>query len=358
MTSKNILVLFGGASPEHEISIESAASIISTLHRHTVIPVYITREGKWLLYDGKLDNIRGIDWEKFGTPAILSPDRVNQGLMRIVGDKVKIIPVDVVFPVLHGPNGEDGTIQGLCELAGIPYVGCGVVASSVGMDKAMNKIVARGLKIPQTDFLVFGEDYLRENIKEALKKIRYKLGYPCFVKPSCGGSSIGISKALNRKELEQAIETALKFSSRVVIEKSVIGREIEVAVYGSGIDAKASVVGEVVADGEFYDYEAKYEKPDSKTIVPADIPQETADKIREYALLMYRAIDGRGLSRVDFFVTEDNRIIFNEINTVPGFTKISMYTQMWEKSGIPRQQLIEGLICQALKAHFQAVGDE
>jgi len=348
MHSKNILVLFGGASPEHEISIDSATSVISLLHRHTVIPVYITREGKWLLYDGKLDNIRSIDWDKFGTPAVLSPDRVNSGLMRIVGDKVKTIPVDVVFPVLHGPNGEDGTIQGLCALAGIPYVGCGVAASSVSMDKAINKIVARGLKIPQADFLIFGEDTLRENMKEALKKVRYKLGYPCFVKPSCGGSSIGISKALNRKELAQAIETALKFSSRIVIEKAIVGREVEVGVYDAGINAKVSVVGEIIADGDFYDYEAKYEKPASKTIVPADIPQDIVEKIQAYALLLYRAIDGRGLSRVDFFITEDGRIIFNEINTVPGFTSISMYTKMWENSGIPRQELIEGLICQAL----------
>lgn len=344
MNPRNVLVLFGGVSPEHEVSIESAASVIGTLSRHTVVPVYITREGKWLLYDGKLDNIRGIDWEKFGTPTVLSPDRVNRGLMRIVGDKVKIIPVDVVLPVLHGPNGEDGTIQGLCELAGIPYVGCGVTASSVAMDKATTKLIARGMKIPQADFLVFGEDTLRENMGEALKKIRYKLGYPLFVKPSCGGSSIGISKVSNRKELIQAIETALEYSSRVVFEKSIDGREIEVGIFGTGITAKASVAGEAIPDGEFYDFEAKYQNPNSKTIVPANISDEITQKVQKYALSLYNAIDCRGLSRVDFFLTKDGRILFNEINTVPGFTPISMYAQMWEACGVSRQDLIEGLI--------------
>lgn len=352
MNPKNVLVLFGGVSPEHEVSISSAASVISTLNgRHTVIPVYITPEGKWLMYDGKLDNIQGIDWEKFGTPAVLSPDRVNRGLMRIVGDKVKIIPVDVVMPILHGPGGEDGTIQGLCELAGIPYVGCPVVASSVAMDKGVTKMVAKSLKIPQADFLVFGQDYLQDNKNEAMNKIRYKLGYPCFVKPCCGGSSIGISKASNRKELAAAIETAMQFSTRIVIEKYVNAREIEVGIFGSGINAKASVTGEVVADGEFYDYEAKYNKPASKTIVPADIPEDVSKKIQDYALEIYRAIDGKGLSRIDFFLTDNGRLLFNEINTIPGFTSISMYSMMWEKSGIPWPQLLDGLIA-------QAVGDE
>ena len=344
MNPKNVLVLFGGTSPEHDISIVSAASVIGTLNRHTVIPVYITREGKWLLYDGKLDNITDINWEKFGTPAILSPDRVNRGLMRIVGDKVKIIPVDVVLPVLHGPNGEDGTIQGLCELAGIPYMGCGVAASAVAMDKGIIKTVARGLKIPQGDFLVFGEDALEENLGECMNKIRYKLGYPCFVKPNCGGSSIGVSKAENRKELKIAIEEALKYSSRIIVEKFIKGREVEVGIFGNGITAKASVVGEIIADGEFYDFEAKYEKAESKTIVPADLPEDIVKKIQDYALEIYRAIDCKGLSRVDFFVAENGKVLFNELNTLPGFTPISMYAKMWEECGVTRQKLIEGLI--------------
>jgi len=350
MSSKNVLLLFGGCSPEHDISVTSAASVISALNQHRVIPVYITRNGKWLLYDGKLDNLQNLDWEKFGTPAILSPDRVNRGLLRIVGDKVKAIPVDVVLPILHGPNGEDGTIQGLCELAGIPYVGCGVMASAVAMDKATTRLVAKALKIPQTDFLVFTSEELQESIGPAMTKIGRKLGYPCFVKPNVGGSSIGISKAANRKELKTAIEEALKYCDKIIVEKFVPGKEIEVGILGAGMLAKASVTGEIIADGEFYDFDAKYTKPDSKTITPADIPDETQQKIQEYALQIFRAIDGKGLSRVDFFVTENGRILFNEINTVPGFTNISMYSKMWEASGVPWQDLIDILIAIALEA--------
>ena len=345
MIQKNVLVLFGGVSPEHEISVTSATNVINALVRHNVIPVYITREGKWLLYDGKLDNVQNIDWEKFGTPAILSPDRVNRGLMRVVGNKVKMIPVDVVFPVLHGPNGEDGTIQGLCELAEIPYVGCGVLASSVAMDKAVTKLVAKALNIPQTDYMTIqNEDFKGRKIKPFLKKVESKLGFPCFVKPSVGGSSIGISKVTNIDELTQAIETALTLCPKVVIEKPIIGREVEVGILGTGLNAKASVVGEIIAEGEFYDFEAKYEKSGSQTIVPAEIPERIVKKIQSYALEIFRAINGSGLSRVDFFITEKGDVLFNEINTVPGFTAISMYSMMWEASGVSREELIESLL--------------
>ena len=350
MSQKNVLVLFGGVSPEHEISMASAAFVINTLGSHNVVPVHITQEGKWLLYDGKLDNIQNIDWKKFGTPAILSPDRVNRGLMRIVGDKVKMVPVDVVLPILHGVNGEDGTIQGLCELAGIPYIGCGVLASSVAMDKAAMKLIAKALKIPQTDYLTITSSEFISKPKPFLKKVQTKLGYPCFVKPNVGGSSIGVSKATNQEELEEAIKLAMELCPKVVIEKAVIGREVEVGILGAGANAKASVVGEIVTDSgsAFYDYEAKYTNPASKTIVPADLPETIVKKIQKYALDLYNAIDGKGLSRVDFFVPESGDIIFNEINTVPGFTSISMYAKMWEASGISNDALVECLIEQAL----------
>jgi D-alanine-D-alanine ligase len=349
MSTKNILLLFGGCSPEHEISMASAKSVIPALSHHTVIPVYITRGGKWLMYEGKLDNLQNLDWEKFGTPAILSPDRVNRGLLRIVGDKVKVIPIDVVLPILHGPNGEDGTIQGLCELAGIPYVGCGVMASAVAMDKATTRLIARALKIPQTEFLSYSAEEL-ENKNAAITKIGRKLGYPCFIKPNACGSSIGITKVANRKELPAAIDEALKYCDKIIAEKFVPGREIEVGILGVGIAAKASVTGEIIADGEFYDYDAKYVKPDSKTITPAVLPEEIQHKIQEYALQIFRGINGKGLSRADFFVTEDGRVLFNEINTVPGFTNISMYAKMWEASGVTWQELIEILIAIALEA--------
>jgi len=347
MNQKNVLVLFGGTSPEHEISMASAAAVIGSLGLHNVIPIYITKSGKWLLYDGKLDNIGAIDWEKFGTPAVLSPDRTNKGVLRIVGEKVRILPVDVVFPVLHGRDGEDGTIQGLCELAGLPYVGSGVLSSALCMDKAFAKIVAKSLKIPQGDYLVFKQEDLAD-ISAVLKKIRYKLGYPCFVKPAVGGSSIGITKANDRQELKMALIQALQYDSKVVIEKAIEGREIEVGILGQGEEAEASVVGEVIPDGEFYDFDAKYVKPDSKTLIPADLPEETARLIQEYALQIFRGTDSRGMARVDFFVDTTGKVLLNEINTVPGYTNISMYSKLWEASGVTRQALIERLIELAL----------
>ena len=325
----------------------SAASVIGALARHTVVPVYITRSGKWLLYDGKLDNIQAIDWERFGTPAILSPDRTHKGLLRIVGEKVKIIPIDIVFPALHGRDGEDGTVQGLCELAGLPYVGCGVLSSALAMDKAFAKLVAKSLKIPQGDYLVYVQEELAD-MEPALKKIRYKLGYPCFVKPAVGGSSIGITKAKNKQELKEALALALKYDSKIIIEKAVKGRELEVGILGQGAGAEASVVGEIIPDGEFYDYDAKYVKPGSQTLIPADIPEETAAEVKKYALEIFRGVDGKGMARVDFFVNETGKVFLNEINTVPGYTKISMYSKLWEASGVPRQALVERLIELAL----------
>jgi len=349
MNSKNVLVLFGGTSPEHEISKESAVSVINALKNHNVVPVYITREGKWLLYDGKPENIGSIDWERFGTTAVLSPDKANKGLLRIVNDKVKRVPIDIVFPVLHGPGGEDGTIQGLCELAGIPYVGCGVVASSVAMDKATTKLIAKALKIPQADFITFEKQEIKNELETVLKKIRYKIAYPCFIKPSQGGSSIGISKVNNKKELIIALETAAKFSSKVVVEKGLTNaREIEVGILGNGKTAKVSIPGEIIADGEFYDYDAKYIKPESKTIVPTDLPEDLVSKIQKYALDIFSAINGKGLSRVDFFVTKEGKIIFNEINTMPGFTKISMYSKVFKAEGLSQQDIIENLLELAL----------
>ena len=347
MNQKNVLVLFGGTSPEHEISMASAAAVISSLGRHNVIPVYISRSGKWLLYDGKLDNIQSIDWEKFGTPAVLSPDRTNKGVLRIVGEKVKIIPVDVVFPALHGRDGEDGTVQGLCELAGLPYVGSGVLSSAICMDKAFAKMVARSLKIPQGEYLVFRQEDLAD-MSAVLKKVRYKLGYPCFVKPAVGGSSIGVTKAKDRNELKMALILALQYDTKIVIEKAIEGREMEVGVLGQGAGAEASVVGEIIPDGEFYDYDAKYVKPDSKTLIPADIPEETANLIRKYALDIFRGTDGKGMARVDFFIDTAGKVLLNEINTVPGYTNISMYSKLWEASGVKLQALVERLLELAL----------
>ena len=346
MNKKNVLVLFGGCSPEHEVSKVSAYTIIANIpeEKYNVYPVYITKEGKWLLYDGSIDNLRNVPWEKFGTSAVLSPDRVNRGLLRIVGDKVKYIPVDVVFPVLHGENGEDGTIQGLFELSGLPYVGCGVLSSAICMDKSFAKIIARDIGLKQTEYTVV-KTWDQANIDAAVKRVQNKIKYPCFVKPANSGSSVGISKAANKKELLNAIELSAQIDGKVIIERTVVGRELECAVLGYQDNVQTSVVGEVLPAAEFYDYDAKYNNSESKTVAPADIPEEAAEEIRRHAVDIFHAVDGRGLARVDFFLeNETNRVIFNEINTMPGFTSISMYPILWHCTGMTLPELIDKLI--------------
>ncbi|MCL2016131.1 MAG: D-alanine--D-alanine ligase [Defluviitaleaceae bacterium] len=346
MEKKNILVLFGGVSPEHDISKVSANTVINTLStkKYNVIPVYITEEGKWLLYDGPFANLLNLDWDKFGVEAILSPDRTTKGLLRIVGETVRIIPVDTVFPVLHGINGEDGTIQGLCRLAGIPFVGCGVATSALAMDKHFTKIIAKNAGLKQAKYLTFkAADELE--FDEIAKKIRYQLGYPCFIKPANTGSSIGISKARNKAELMKALEIAAYFSEKIVAEKAIIGRELECGVIGTGNDIKVSVVGEIVAAADFYDYDAKYNDNNSQTLVPADIPEEVSQEIQQSAKKIFVELGGHGFARVDFFWDEAaNQVIFNEINTVPGFTPISMFAMMWAASGIPLDAVLDILV--------------
>ncbi|MCL2350897.1 MAG: D-alanine--D-alanine ligase [Firmicutes bacterium] len=351
MNKKNILVLFGGCSPEHEISKKSAMAVIQSLSedKYNIIPVYITQEGKWLLYDGAIDNLRSVSWEKYGTNAVLSPDRVNRGLLRIVGEKVKNIPVDVIFPVLHGPLGEDGTVQGLFELSGIPYVGCGVAASAVSMDKTLTKILAEKAGLLQAEYAWFNA-WDKERAAAVVKKIRSKPGYPCFVKPASSGSSIGVSKASNKKELDRAIAAASAVDGKIVIEKAIDGRELECAVLGAGDEVFASGVGEILPAADFYDFDAKYNNAGSKTVVKADIPEETAEAIRETAIKAFRAVGGAGLARVDFFLENGtNRVIFNEINTMPGFTPISMYPMLWQAEGVSLPELCDRLIALALR---------
>ncbi|MCL1988842.1 MAG: D-alanine--D-alanine ligase [Firmicutes bacterium] len=371
MEKKNILVLFGGVSPEHDISIVSANTIIKNLSvkKYKVVPVYITKTGQWLLYDAPISELSNIDWDKFGTTAILSPDRSTKGLLRIVGEKVRTIPIDIVFPVIHGETGEDGVIQGLCRLAGLPFVGCDVATSAICLDKSLTKIVAKQTGLPQAKYLAFSNHDLYEldendensengengendekaeksqdaKINEIAKKIRYSLGYPCFVKPASAGSSVGISKATNKKELIKALNFASAFSNKVVVEQAVKARELECGVIGYGNDIKVSVVGEIVPAADFYDYDAKYNNPNSQTVVPADIPKDIAEKIQQMAKDIFIAVDGRGLARVDFF-WDGSKILFNEINTVPGFTSISMFAMVWAASGLSLPNLLDTLI--------------
>ena len=356
MSKKIVAVLFGGRSTEHDVSKRSAATIMAAMpdEKYRVLPVYITKTGKWLLHEGAIENMYNGQtmsderWEKFGTPVVFSPDAEQKGLLRLVGEKFKLIPIDLVFPVLHGANGEDGRIQGLCELAGIPYVGCNLLSSAACMDKAFTKIVVRTLKIAQADHVLCLRHEI-ENDMAAMHKRARKLGFPCFVKPANAGSSVGVSKASNKAELEAALRLAAQFDTKVLVEKAIVGREVECAVLGN-TTAEASCVGEVLAAADFYDYEAKYHNAESQTTIPADIPAEKAEEIRQAALSIYHALDCSGFSRVDFFLEKDtNRVIFNEINTIPGFTTISMYPKLWNESGISTPALVDKLLDLAIE---------
>ena len=349
MDKKVVAVLFGGQSSEHDVSKMSASTIMMAMdeEKYFVLPIYITRDGRWLLYDGPRDNIRNAAWEKYATSVILSPDTGHKGLLRLVGDKFRLMPVDVVFPVLHGKNGEDGTVQGLFELAGLPYVGSGVLASALAMDKVFTNTTADKIGIKQPEYRVFMKSAIDENIDKVCHEIRYKIGYPCFVKPANTGSSVGISMAKNKKELICAIHEALQHDSKILVEKRAVGRELECAVLGND-NPKASGVGEIVHAREFYCYDAKYECDDSQTIVSADLPSEIIEEIQDISIEIYTALGCKGLARVDFFYTADGEVLFNEINTMPGFTHISMYPMLWKQEGIKVEDLVDELIELAL----------
>ena len=347
MAKLNVAVIFGGFSSEHQVSINSAINVINNLskEKYNIIPVYINKKGSWFLYEGSIDSVKNIAWEKFGTPCLISCNMENPGLLRMTGDKIKRVPVDVVLPILHGKFGEDGMMQGLLDMCGLKYIGCGVFASALAMDKATTKVVVSALGIKQAKYLVFREEELSDR-QEVLKKIRYKIGYPCFVKPSRTGSSVGITKAKNKKELEEAIELALEHDEKIVVEAAVVGRELECAVLGTGgADTVASPVGEILAGAEFYDYDAKYNSDESQTIINPDIGDEKTEEIRKAAVDVFKAVDGCGLSRVDFFIEEKTGdVIFNEINTMPGFTDISMYSMLIEAMGVSQPELMDRLI--------------
>ncbi len=345
MSKKVIAVIYGGCSSEHDVSKVSAATVIANINpeKYTVLPIYITKEGHWLLYDGPLENIQNGSWEKFAASAIISPDRQHKGIIRIVGDKAKFIPIDLAYLVLHGANGEDGTIQGLLELAKIPYVGCGVLSSAVSMNKAFTKIVVEKLGIPQAKYTTVYRDEVESNIECCIEKIEDACGYPCFVKPACAGSSVGITKAHNRNELVDGLWIAAKEDRTIVVEENITGLELECGVLGN-INAVPSAIGQVLAAEEFYTYDAKYNNKESKTVIPAPIPEEKAKEIQNAAVAIFKALDGMGLSRVDFFMEESGRIVFNEINTLPGFTPISMYPMLFKEAGIPTEELVDKII--------------
>ena len=367
---KRVAVIFGGQSSEHEVSRVSAESVLKNIDsdKYEVEMLGITKDGKWLSYDGPVELIGTGGWQaqaeakaniKAGNKGLLNSgacaeqhinslsgtDSSARGILRAAGAEKEGKKIDVVFPVLHGCNGEDGTIQGLFELAGIPYVGCGVLGSALGMDKGFAKIVFEKEGIPQGKYVVFTRKQINQDMDSLVRQVEALLTYPCFVKPSNAGSSVGISKAHDRRELAEALHFAARYDRRILVEEFIDGREVECAVLGND-EPVASTVGEVVPCNEFYDYEAKYNSGGSSTvIIPAHIPDELIQKIRDYAVRAFKALDLSGLSRVDFFVHKDTGEVFiNEVNTLPGFTSISMYPKLWEASGIPYSKLIEKLI--------------
>lgn len=354
MKKLNVCVLFGGISPEHEVSLRSAESVLNNMdpEKYNIFPVGITKSGEWFLYGGNTySDLPSGKWLEHpqNRKATISPIH-GQGLLSFEGDCVVREMIDVVFPVLHGENGEDGAIQGLLKIAGIPYVGPHVAESAVSMDKTLTKLVMDHAGIPQAAWLMVKNSELAHRMDAAVQEIENTFAYPVFVKPAGTGSSVGVSKATDRQTLEKALENAGQYDEKILVEECIHGREIEVAVMGNRSPV-ASVCGEIDSGAEFYDYDAKYVADSSVAYIPARISEAVAEQVRELAVKAYSAVGCQGLSRVDFFVTyEDEKIILNEINTIPGFTSISMFPKLFAASGIAYPDLIDELLQLALEA--------
>lgn len=351
---ENLLLIFGGQSSEHDVSCMSAVNVYEGIDKtkFNITLVGITKSGKWLLTDD-IKQIKDGTWRKSRVRAILSPDAESKSLYFLRerdGEEMfaSSIRIDIVFPVLHGLFGEDGTMQGLFELAGIPYVGCGVLSSAVSMDKFFTKQIVKQLGIRQARFVPVFRRYLSDPAG-IVEKVEKNLSYPVFVKPSNAGSSCGVSKVRSREELIPAIELAAKHDKKILVEEAIVGRELECAVFSDG-EVKVSGVGEVLAAAEFYDYDAKYNNAESETVLGPHLPEGVEKAVRIAAARIFNAVDGYGLSRVDFFLEDKtNEVVFNEINTLPGFTAISMYPMLFEAAGISKKDLVEKLIASAKK---------
>ena len=349
-------VIFGGRSAEHEVSIVSATSVIHALdkNKYEVLPIGITPEGRWLSSAKALELFRDRANIENLPEHILVPDPRKQGLIELKDSSAQEVPqqIDVAFPVLHGTYGEDGTIQGLFELADIPYVGSGVLGSAVGMDKVVQKQLLRQAKIPVAPEVWFMINEYKDHAKKIIGLIETKLRYPCFIKPANLGSSVGISKAHNRRELIQAIELAAEYDLKILVEKGIEqAREIECSVLGND-EPIASIPGEIVPSNEFYDYDAKYVDGKSTAVIPARLPKSVIKKIQFYSRESFRVLNCSGMGRVDFLVRKkSNAIYLNELNTIPGFTSISMYPKLWQASGISYPDLLDRLIQLALERH-------
>jgi D-alanine-D-alanine ligase len=354
-------LFFGGRSGEHEVSLASAKSVMENLDKDKfeVVPIGITKEGSWLL---GVDPVRLLAAEQDVTP---DANLEQTTAVTLTGDPTlrRLIPVqggeplgssgsiDVLFPVMHGTYGEDGSLQGLMDMANVPYVGCGVLGSALGMDKEKMKMVFQSVGLPIVDYVVYRRNEWERSPETIIDAIEQRFGYPCFVKPVNLGSSVGVSKAHGREELEHAINVAAEYDRKIIIERAIDCREVECAVLGND-EPIASVVGEVISSNEFYDYRAKYIDNKSQTIIPANIPQATAEEVRRQSVQAFLALDLSGLARVDFFIEKrTGKVYINEVNTMPGFTQISMYPKLWQASGVSYPELLERLIELALERH-------
>jgi D-alanine-D-alanine ligase len=335
MMKKRLAVIFGGKSTEHMVSRTSATSVLKNVdaEKYDICVIGITEGGVWYEYKGEYDRIESGEWES--DTANLVPDGQN---------KIFRNEVDVAFPVMHGLFGEDGTIQGMLKLFGIPCVAPGVMSSAICMDKVYTKYILERFNIKQADYVVVNAHEYKESKEPLLNLIEKKLGYPAFVKPSNSGSSVGITKAHDRKELVEGLENALKYDRKILVERAINAREIEVAVLGNDYP-EAAIPGEIMPSKEFYDFEAKYNDPESRLLIPAPVSDEKLEEIKSLAISIYKILDCAGMSRVDFLVDKDTEEVYlNEVNTIPGFTKISMYPKMWQAAGKSYPELIDNLI--------------
>lgn len=370
MAKQKVGLLFGGCSGEHEVSITSARAIASALQqeenqtRYDILPVYIDKSGTWQAQDLAQQVLESgkpllLSSSERSTPSSTESNLTTTGFSSLspVGQNFSYSEIDVWFPILHGPNGEDGTVQGLLSLMNVPFVGSGVLGSALGMDKIAMKMAFTQMGLPQVKYVAVNRSQIYSNpciYPKLCDDIEAQLGYPCFVKPANLGSSVGIAKVRSRSELEEALDNAASYDRRIVVEAGVTAREVECAILGND-SPKASVVGEITFDSDFYDYETKYTEGLAQLHIPADLPDSVVAQIQEMAIQAFLAVDAAGLARVDFFYVEETKEIFiNEINTLPGFTATSMYPRLWAATGIPFSQLVDRLIGLALERYRES----
>ncbi len=345
---KKLGLLYGGKSAEHKVSMQTAMAVIKALNtdKFDIHPIYISESGEWIRGEqltGPVENVKQLEFQSKNE---IQSTALSSRLFQSSEDRT----FDVIFPLLHGPNGEDGTVQGLLELLNLPYVGNGVLASSAGMDKVIMKNIFEVAGLSQVKYTSFIRNDWNKDKQAAYEKVEQELGYPCFVKPANLGSSVGISKSTNREELDAAFAEAFQFDRKIIIEEGVTAREIEVGVLGND-NPEVSVAGEIVPKKDFYDYKAKYEDGDTALIIPADITEEEYQSIKENAIRAFKALDCSGLVRADFFLTKEGKVYINEVNTMPGFTPFSMFPLLWKHSGVEYSALIEKLVELALERH-------